>query len=451
LLLPDNAAMSESAPLGPLQRIRGTLTVPGDKSISHRSYLFGALAEGTSEVRGASRGEDVLRSRAVAEALGARVSDDGDVARIVGVGWGVSAGDDLDAPLELDCGNSGTTARLLMGLLAGRRGRFRLHGDDSLSRRPMGRVARPLAQLRATIAADGGGDAERLPLVVSGAELRAADLVTEVPSAQVKSALILAALQAEGTSAIREERLSRDHTERLLRSMGAPLEQVGPTAWSVTGGRAPLKPLDLTVPGDPSSAAYAVALACLLPDSELTVEGVSLNPTRTGVYALLQRMGADLVMTPEREEPEPIGRLVARSSSLKAIDVGPEDVVAAIDELPLLAVVAAAAEGTTTISGAGELRHKETDRLATTAALLREAGVDHEETDDGLIVRGPTAFRPGAFASQGDHRLAMCAAVAAALADGPSTLEGGEWVRISYPGFFADLERLSSGSKRAGG
>jgi 3-phosphoshikimate 1-carboxyvinyltransferase len=259
----------------------------------------------------------------------------------------------------------------------------------------------------------------------------------------VKSAILLAALQGSGETLVEEARLSRDHSERLLGAQGATIESVTNTSWRVRGDCPPLAPLDLDVPGDPSSAAYAVALACCLPKSEVVVQGLSLNPTRLGFYALLRRMGANVDWDASGAGPEPRGELTARSSALHGVELGPDDVVSAIDELPLLAVVAAAAEGTTTIRGAGELRHKETDRIAATAALLRAAGVKHEELDDGLVIHGPTQFLAASFDAMGDHRIAMCATVLAALAEGQSELTGGAWVRISYPEFFTDLERLS--------
>lgn len=429
--------MSTSQPLHSIARIHGTLRVPGDKSISHRGLLFGAIAEGTSRLRGLATGADVATSRRVIEALGVETRDVNGEVQVVGRGW---AGLDHGSPdpLELDCGNSGTTARLLMGLLSGRSGRYRLTGDESLSLRPMGRVVRPLTALGASVEGD-----TTLPLVVGGGELQGAELTTEVPSAQVKSAILLAALQGSGETLVEEARLSRDHTERLLGAQGATIESLAPTQWKVRGGSPVLAPLDLDVPGDPSSAAYAVALACCLPNSEVVAEGLSLNPTRLGFYALLRRMGASVEWAASGDGPEPRGELTARSSSLHGVELGPDDVVSAIDELPLLAVVAAAAEGTTTIRGAGELRHKETDRIAATAALLRAAGVEHEELEDGLVIHGPTQFRAASFDAMGDHRIAMCATVLAALADGESQLVGGEWVRISYPEFFSDLERLS--------
>ena len=428
--------------LRPLDGVRGRLTVPGDKSLSHRSLMFGAVAEGVSRVRGLASGGDVRSTRAVLETIGVPIRDEGGAVVIEGRGW---AGLDVDGEVEIDCGNSGTSARLLCGLLAGRRGRYRLIGDASLSRRPMARVTRPLAGFGADF--DGG---ETLPITICGGQLTAANLDTGVASAQVKSALILAALQADGPSIVREARRSRDHTERLMSAMGAPIEPIdgdfdAALAWRIGGGASSLMPLDFDVPGDPSSAAYAVALACALPDSEIEVEHVCLNPGRIGFYRLLARMGADIDWQMTAASPEPVGAIRARGGPRRGIEVGPEDVVDAIDELPLLAVIAATAEGRTVIRGAEELRHKESDRIAATARLLTAFGARVEERPDGLVIEGDPGARPfrgAAVDAEHDHRIAMCAAVAAALSEGDSSLTGGQWVAISYPGFFGDLARL---------
>lgn len=392
-------------------------------------------------MRGLSAGGDVRSTRGVLEALGVSIVDRGAAIEIDGRGWAGLDRPPRSTPITLDCGNSGTSARLLLGLLAARRGRFRLIGDESLSRRPMRRVTAPLSQMGAEF--NGGGT---LPLEVQGTTLRAVSLATTVASAQVKSALILAALQAEGSSAIDEPIASRDHTERLLMSMGAPLhvDRDDSRRVLIDGGAARLAPLDLTIPGDPSSAAFALALAALLPGSEVTVTGISLNPRRLGFYRLLERMGAEIFTTLERGAPEPVGSITARHAELHGVDVTAEEVVDAIDELPLLAVVAAAAEGETVIRGAEELRHKESDRITSTATLLRAFGASVEELTDGLVIQGGTRWRVAHVDAQSDHRIAMAATVAAALAPGPSTLDGARWVAISYPRFFDDLDRLTS-------
>ncbi|RMG49275.1 MAG: 3-phosphoshikimate 1-carboxyvinyltransferase [Acidobacteria bacterium] len=426
--------------LEPAERILGRLSVPGDKSISHRALLFAAVAGGRSRIRGLSPGADVASTRRAVARLGIAVREEGGDVLVEGSGWrGLDRDPGLPA-LELDCGNSGTTARLLLGLLAGRRGRFRLHGDASLSRRPMDRVLRPLARF--------GLDppsATTLPVEIVGTRLRGARVDAEVPSAQVKGALLLAALQAEGESEIRVPGRSRDHTERMLAALGAPVRTAGDgRIFRVAGGGADLEPFDLAVPGDPSSAAFFVALACARPGSELVVEGVSLNPTRLGFVRLLRRMGASIEQIPGPERAiEPAGTLVARGGRLHGIAIDAGDVADAIDEIPLLAVVAAAADGETVIRGAAELRLKESDRIRATAALLRAAGARAEEFEDGLAVRGGSLRGGGEVDAAGDHRIAMSAAVAAALAERPLSLRGAEWVSISYPSFFEDLARLT--------
>jgi 3-phosphoshikimate 1-carboxyvinyltransferase len=436
--------MGKELRLQPLGQLSGRLAVPGDKSISHRALMLGAIACGRSRIAGLSSGEDVRTTRRVMERLGVAITDEDDELVIDGKGWSAPDRPGRE-PLALDCGNSGTTARLLLGLLAAREGRFRLEGDASLSGRPMGRVVRPLSRLGATIT---GG--ETLPLTVEGRPLRGGSLRTGVPSAQVKSALMLAALQADGESTIEEADPTRDHTERLLAAMGAPVTPTGSerNGWAVRGGCAPLDPLRLRVPGDPSSAAFLVALAACLPGSRLLVEGVSVNPTRLGFYRLLRRMGADIGWDAEILSPEPVGRIDVRGSRLHGVDCGPGDIPGAVDEIPLLAVVAAVSEGTTTIRGAGELRHKESDRLAATAAMLRAFGARVDEQQDGLHIEGSGGLSAGKVEARGDHRIAMSAAVAASLADGPSVIAGHEWVRISYPDFFHDLARLGSGASQ---
>jgi 3-phosphoshikimate 1-carboxyvinyltransferase len=415
--------------LDPVARVEGRVRVPGDKSIGHRAVLFGAFSSGTTVIRGLPSGGDVRTSVACVRALGVRVDQDGSEVRVHGRGW-----EGLDGEVALDCGNSGTTTRLLLGILAGRRGRYTLSGDASLSRRPMGRVIGPLARLGAEVV---GGD--RLPVTVVGRPLRGADVATGVASAQVKSALILAALQADGASVITEPAPTRDHTERMLLAAGAPLERVDERAWRVAGGRPALAARAVEVPGDPSSAAFLVALAVMRPGSALAVDGVALNPRRIGFYRLLQRMGAEVDWEVTAEDPEPRGRIEARGSDLRGIDVSAEDVVDAIDELPVLAVVAAAASGTTTFRGASELRVKESDRIASTVALLRAFGARCDELPDGLVVHGPADLVGASFDAGMDHRIAMAAAVAASCARGSSRIAGDEWAAISYPNFFADL------------
>ncbi len=424
--------------LAPLSGVTGALSVPGDKSISHRALLFAAVSEGTSEIIGLSSGDDVQSTRKIVETLGIHVEEDERRVRVHGRGWrGIDREPEAEA-LTLDCGNSGTTARLLLGVLAGRRGVFRLIGDTSLSSRPMGRVVRPLRAMGAQIE---GGDG--LPLVVHGRSLAGGSWRPEVPSAQVKSCLLLASLQASGKSAVHEERPTRDHSERMLIAAGAPIEEIDEgQGWNVVGGAKPLRSMRWRVPGDPSSAAYAVALALCLPESRVRVQDVSVNPTRLGFFSLLRRMGARVEWTVEQSVSEPVGTIEASSSHLKGLSIGRDEVTGAIDEIPLLAVVATQAQGSTVIRGAEELRKKESDRIRTTVELLRRMGAEVEEFDDGLSLTGPQVLAGGSMDARHDHRVAMCTKVAASLARAPSTLTGHHWASVSYPAFYDDIDRL---------
>ena len=436
--------------------LAGRIEVPGDKSIGHRSLLLGGLCDGEVEVRGLSGGQDNARTRAAMEAMGVRVSDLGPGrVRMAGVGLDGLSG----ARGAIDCGNSGTSMRLLCGLLGGQRFDSRLIGDESLSRRPMRRVTEPLQSMGAAI--DGVSRASRPgevypPLVVRGvrAPLRGIDVELAVASAQVKSAVLLAGLYAEAPVRVREPGPSRDHTERMLASLGAPIAvssdgsvTLDPTGWErrLTGGV-------FEVPGDPSSAAFLVAAALLAGATRLAVARVGLNPTRTGFLDALDEMGAGVRRAPASAGPgEPIGDLVieapAGGAGLRATSVGGSLVVRAIDELPILSVLAARADGTTSILDAAELRVKESDRLATTTAMLRAFGVEVEEMPDGLIIRGQPGARLRAahIDSGGDHRIAMSATIAALVADGPSRIEDTGNVATSYPGFARALNQLAGG------
>jgi len=427
--------------------LRGTVRVPGDKSVSHRAALFAPLAGGVSRVRGWLEAEDTGRSLAAVAALGAEVRrEDGDL--LIGAGGFPGAG--VPAPgapaTDIDCGNSGTTARLLLGLLAGRRVRARLDGDASLRSRPMARVVDPLRTMGARI--DYEGEEGRLPLRIEGAPLRGADHRLPVASAQLKSALLLAGLCAEGPTSVAGGGASRDHTEKMLAAMGADLA-TGDDLCTLDPGRR-LELLDITVPGDPSSAAFLLAAAALVPDSALAVAGMMLNPTRTRFLDVMADMAADLDVRPDAASAvEPLGAVGARHGSLRACAVGGAGIPALIDELPLLAVLAARAEGTTRIRNARELRFKESDRIATTAAGLRALGVETVEHEDGLDVTG----RPGGFpaedvariATHGDHRIAMAFAVAGLASPKGVELDDDACVAVSFPGFFDVLEDLQRG------
>ena len=433
--------------VGPL---RGTVRVPGDKSISHRALICNALAEGEARVRGFLDGDDCRRTLAILEQLGVGVT------RAPGPGGG---GDLLvrspgraalrTTDAVLDCGNSGTSMRLLAGLLAGLDGRSVLDGDASLRRRPMARVLRPLAEMGATVAGDGPD--MRAPITVEGGALRPFDGRMTVPSAQVKSAILLAALAADGPSAIEEIAPTRDHTEIMLGAMGAAID----IDTGDSGGRsvrldpaAPLRPVDVDVPGDPSAAAFWLVAAAITPGSDVTLPGVGVNPTRTGVIDVLRAMGARITESnPRRAGGEPVADLRVRHGPLRGATIEGDVVPRAIDELPVIAVAAAVADGPSEIRGAEELRVKESDRIATTAGLLRAFGAGVDERPDGLRIHGGAHLRGAQVDAGGDHRLAMAAAVAA-LAAGPageavSLLDGAEAVAVSYPGFWADLARLA--------
>jgi 3-phosphoshikimate 1-carboxyvinyltransferase len=399
--------------LVPARRLRGTIELPSDKSIAHRALIFSALAEGESNIRLREPGEDVLSTRSALSELALGTAD---------------------------CGNSGTTMRLLAGMLAGREGVVRLGGDASLSRRPMERVAAPLRLMGADIeTADG-----HAPLTIHGRQpLRAIEYELPVASAQVVGAICLAALAAEGTTRVTAPGPTRDHTERMLAAMGADIRREGSVTTVV--GPAHLRPISLTVPGDFSSAAAWIVAATLHPNAELKLSGVGLNPTRTALIDVLREMGADIDATVTTSEGgEPAGDIVVRSARLRATSVSSSQVPALIDELPLLAVAMAAADGTSEVRGAAELRVKESDRIATIAAALRAIGAEVEELPDGWrIRRGNT--RSARVATAGDHRVAMAMAVAAWVGLAESvTLDDPNCVVISYPSFWRDAVEVGA-------
>lgn len=423
--------------------LRGRLRVPGDKSISHRALLLGALAEGTSRVRGLSGGGDVRHTLAAIELLGAGVSlgapRDGAAGPEVVIEGGRER---LHEPAQvLDVGNSGTGMRLLAGLAASLPGLTVLQGDSSVASRPMERVALPLRAMGASV--DGRGGGRLPPLAIRGGHLRGIEHTPSVASAQVKSAVLLAALAASGETVVREPVTTRRHTEELMAACGARLEVEESGGGQVVRLRpGPLAPLDLEVPGDPSQAAYWVVAACLTPGSDVVVEGVYVGEERAGFLGVLARMGARVELQ-RRSQGERVADIRARSGPLRPADVGGREVASLIDEVPVLAVAAAAAEGVSSFRDAAELRVKETDRIETIASELGALGAGVETLPDGLVVRGPLAARAGAWArSHGDHRIAMAAAVAALASEGTARIEGWEAVETSYPGFVDDLARL---------
>jgi len=415
-------------------RLRGELRVPGDKSISHRIALLGALADGTSQASGFLDSLDTRSTLEALTALGVSWSLQGDVLEVEGKGYqGLREPGDV-----IDVGNSGTTIRLLSGILAACPFFCVLTGDGSIRRRPMLRIVEPLRKMGAVVEGRKGG--ELAPLAIRGGGLRGIDFTMPVPSAQVKSALILAALAAEGTTAIRGDRGSRDHTERMARRMGADLEV---SEGLILVRPSTLKAVKTEVPGDFSSASFFMAAAVLVPSSEVYLRDVGLNPTRAGFLGVINSMGAMVMEEGYRSEDlEPRGNLMARGASLRGVEVEGWRVPSLIDELPLLAVVATQAQGETRVRGAAELRHKESDRIRAVVEELRKMGADIAEESDGFTVRGKTRLRGARVYSHGDHRIAMSLAVAALCAEGETIIEGWECVDISYPGFAEDLAAL---------
>ena len=427
----------------PARSLQGVVQVPGDKSISHRALLFGAIAEGTTRITGLLPAEDPLSTAACLRAMGVSISalEAGQLVMVEGVGL-----DGLREPEDvLDCGNSGTTMRLMLGLLAGRAGRhFVLTGDGSLRRRPMRRVGGPLAQMGAQISGRSGGNLA--PLAIQGQQLQGATIRTPVASAQVKSALVLAALTATGETTVIEPVQSRDHSERMLRAFGAQLRVggAGLTEVTVTPG-ASLRGQDVVVPGDISSAAFWLVAGAITPGADLTVQNVGLNPSRTGVLDVLEQMGARIELLNGREVAgEPVGDLRITHGPLRAFTIGAELIPRLVDEIPVLAVAACYAEGISRVTGAEELRVKETDRLAVMARQLGAMGARIEEFADGLTIEGGVPLHGAEVDSETDHRVAMSLAVAAQVASGPTQLHRPEAAAVSYPGFWDDLERLQA-------
>ena len=414
----------------------GHVAVPGDKSISHRAVLVGAVSDGETRVSGFGRSADTEATVAAVRALGADV-DEYDVDTLTVRGVGLRGLREPDS--ALDCGNSGTLMRLLSGLLAGQSGRFELVGDESLAARPMERVAEPLRRMGAQVETTDG----HAPLVVEGAELHAIDYELSVPSAQVKSAVLLAGLLADGETTVVEPVPTRDHTERLLELAGVSVRR-RPASVSVRGADR-LELGEIEIPGDFSSAAPLLVAAAIVPGSALTVHGIGLNPRRTGLLAVLERMGARIAIYNRRAiGGEPAGDVEIRASELVGASVSPDEVPSLVDELPVFALAAAHAHGDSVVRGAGELRLKESDRIEAVAEELRRLGAHVRATPDGFRIRGvPSRVRGGVFDSRGDHRLAMLGAVAGVSSREGVELRGAEAVETSFPGFFEVLEQLT--------
>ena len=425
--------------VGPAVLLRGDLAVPGDKSISHRALLLAAVADGESRFTGLGASADTLSTAGAMRALGAEVEVEGDEARVGGVGLrGLRAPDE-----PIDCGNAGTLMRLLPGLLVGQGGRFELVGDESLSRRPLGRIAEPLAEMGAHAETEDG----HAPLVIhGGAPLRAIRYELPVASAQVKSCVLLAGLFAEsGRTVVVERHPSRDHTERMLEAAGARVRRK--SGESAVWPAERLQPLELAIPGDFSSAAPFVVAATLLPGSTIRIHGVGINPTRTGLLDVLERMGARIAHFNRRTEGgEPVADLEIGHADLVATEIGPAEVPRLVDELPLFALVAGLARGVSVVRGAAELRVKESDRIETVKNVLRPLGIRIETAHDGFRVRGVPS-RPkggGTVDVAGDHRIAMLAAVAGLVSREGVHIEGAEVVAVSFPDFFPMLDSLAA-------
>jgi len=431
----------------PGRPLSGAITVPGDKSITHRAIILTSLAEGESRLSSYSRGEDCLNTMRAFQALGIQIEEQPDVLNVHGKGfWGLR-----EAGAPIDCGNSGTGTRLLTGLLAGQDFFTILTGDESIRRRPMGRVVKPLREMGAIIAGRKGG--ELAPLAITGTRLHGIDYTSPVASAQIKSSLLFAGLFADGVTRFREPRLSRDHTERMFRFFGIPLRTEAGTL--VLQGRpsAGWAGRDIVIPGDFSAAAFFLVGATIRPGSDVTIRNVGINPTRTGLLDVLTAMGAKIQILNRRDQAgEPVADLRVTSASLRGVAVGPELIPQTIDEFPILCVAAAVAEGETTISGAEELRVKESDRIATMSAELRAMGGKITEKPDGMVIRGlGRAGENGHLTgttqgrSHGDHRVAMSLAIGGLTAATPTSIEDTGCVDTSFPHFDRTLATLVTG------
>lgn len=427
-----------SITINPASSVKGEITVPGDKSISHRSIMLGAIANGTTSVRGFLRGGDNMATMGAFRSMGVEITDDGETVVIHGKGLhGLSEPGDV-----IDCGNSGTTIRLITGLLAGQSFFSVVTGDQYLRKRPMKRVVEPLTRMGARIL--GRNQGSLAPLAISGGTLNAIGYESPVSSAQVKSAIMLAGLYADGDTSVREPSLSRDHSERMFRLFGASLETFN-SGVTVKGG-VELHGQDIAVPGDISSATFFMVAALITPGSELLIRNVGVNPTRTGAIDILRSMGGSIELLDQRDvSGEPVADILVRSSQLKGVAISGSVVPRAIDEFPAICVAAACAEGVTTVREARELRVKETDRITAMATNLRALGVPVEECDDGMTITGIEKLSGGSVDSFGDHRIAMSLSVAALVAGSSITISDTGCVATSFPTFFPLLEQVTRG------
>ncbi len=419
----------------PAISIKGEITVPGDKSISHRAVMLGSLGDGRTEITGILESEDTQRTVEAFRLMGVDIEKtDNDTLSILGKGL-----NGLKEPSDvIDAGNSGTTARILSGLLSGQRFFSNITGDASLRTRPMARVVGPLKMMGAQIW--GREEGRLIPLAIKGGGLSSIDYESSISSAQVKSAILFAAIYAKGTTTVKEPIISRDHTERMMSAFGVDIKVEDTEVTVVPGKR--LSGQTIAIPGDISSAAFFIVASTILSDSTVTINNVGLNPTRTGIISLLKRMGAKINIVNERnKEGEPAGDIIVRSAQLKGIKIGAEDIPWMIDEIPILCVAASLAEGQTVIEGAEELRVKESDRIAVMTEELTKLGVKIEEKRDGMIINGVKDFNGASCDSHGDHRVAMALTIAGLKASEESVIENSECIDTSFPGFVELLER----------
>ncbi|WP_078553286.1 3-phosphoshikimate 1-carboxyvinyltransferase [Bacillus alkalicellulosilyticus] len=427
--------MNESVQAVNEKGLNGTLTVPGDKSISHRAVMFGAIAEGITTVEGFLPGEDCLSTISCFQKLGVTIEQNGDKVEIEGKGY-----EGLQEPQDiLDVGNSGTTTRLMMGILATLPFHSVIIGDESIAKRPMSRVTNPLREMGAQI--DGRDNGNLTPISIRGGHTKGISYQSKVASAQVKSCILLAGLQSEGETSVTEPHRSRDHTERMLSAFGVPVKRDGLTT-SVRGGQT-LTAQHIVVPGDISSAAFLLVAGSIVPNSKITLENVGVNPTRTGIIDVLQQMGARLEISNQRiVNDEPVADLTISTSELQGIEISGDIIPRLIDEIPVIALLATQATGTTVIKDAEELKVKETNRIDTVVSQLKKLGASIEATDDGMIIHGKTELHGANVSSFGDHRIGMAMAIAGCITKGQVTIENSDAIAVSYPNFFEHLRTL---------
>lgn len=423
------------------QALTGSIQIPADKSISHRSIMFGALANGTTTVKNFLRGEDCFSTLHAFQKLGVPIQDDGETITIEGVGFaGLKPAEEA-----IDVGNSGTTIRLMMGILAGQDFTTTLFGDDSLAKRPMNRVMLPLREMGAKLTGDQGS--EFPPITIEGTTaLKPIKYQLPMASAQVKSAILFAALQAHGTSRIIEKEPTRNHTEEMIKQFGGHIETAADEKTITVSGPQTFQGQEVIVPGDISSAAFFLVAGAIVPNSRIHMTNVGVNPSRTGILTVMEAMGADLV-TSEVDEQNQSATLTIATSSLQGVTIEGAIIPKLIDELPIIALLATQAQGTTVIKDAEELKVKETNRIDATAEELRKMGADITPTEDGLLIKGPTPLHGAEVDSRGDHRIGMMLAVASLIAQGETELLRPEAINVSYPNFFADLASLAAGEK----